>query len=1035
MRFFHCFILVATFLAPLSSTANAKEAAASNLAKSATITASSEYSGDYSAKFVADGVVPSEGSKSADRGAAWCVRGEKNNKTGWLKFSWKKPVAIGELVYFGRTAWYLNECWKDYEVYIDGGKTPVVKGTFQQKHGAQKIVLPKTMQAKELTLQFTNSYGGFNPGALEVAIFPRKVTEKELASMFTTKSGASAKVVQTLRTQPNNPTLPKYLQNLSIDTPTPEAIVALIAEMKKQHGAKFPAAKFETRLQALKEKKTPAEQATGWLAKLSPLARLQRDILLFDTDKVVVIKRNEINASHVYTYHYEGQRNGGGLYLADLKDAEAPLVPLIETPDGQILESDLSYDGKTVLFSMRKGGRPGYHVYTIGTDGKNLTQLTDGPWHDYNACWLPDGGIAFLSSRLPQFAYCWHAPVGILYRMEADGSKVQKLSANYLNDFTPYVLDDGRIIYTRWEYVDRPAIPIQSLWTINPHGTGLTGYFGNRVLTPGSLMEPRSIPGTEKIICTMTGHNGPTRGAIGVIDRSRGVNAQEAIVNITPDTPIAAVNVGCGNTGGTKPYSCPQPLDQERFLVSARGPLLVRTIDGVNKSTALPMPEDGMQYFNAMPLRPRKRPRVIPPRYCDPELAKKNEAVLFLKDVYDGLGETVKRGEVKKLRVVRELHKPLRIDPGKRAFGFQFPVISCGATYAGKEVIGEIEIGDDGSACFYVPADIPIYFIALDKDGQAVQRMRSFTHLMPGETQGCNGCHDDRLGATRPSLGALGSAMFRKTPVHLKKPEWRKTATDYSSGFTSTSGFDYTRTVQPVLDKHCIKCHDSISHPKKIDLTGGKTDFFNVSYETLARSKQGREGSPYVSWIPTYNGQEWNILQVEPRRWGSPKSKLAEVVRTGHPDKDGKLRLAKMTDAEKRRIYAWIDLNVPYYGSSETAYPETRGCRQILPPGLDAVLADVGKRRCASCHKEGKIPRREWVRITEPELNPFLVAPLAKEAGGGAWCKEVTFKDKNDPDYQKILKCFEPVTQMLQTKPRMDMSGGKFDRGVNRKCE
>ena len=83
--------------------------------------------------------------------------------------------------------------------------------------------------------------------------------------------------------------------------------------------------------------------------------------------------------------------------------------------------------------------------------------------------------------------------------------------------------------------VDRPAIPIQSLWTINPDGTGLLGYFGNRVISPATFMEARSIPGTTKILCTMTGHNGPTRGAIGVIDRSKGVNAQEAIENITPD--------------------------------------------------------------------------------------------------------------------------------------------------------------------------------------------------------------------------------------------------------------------------------------------------------------------------------------------------------------------------------------------------------------------------------------------------------------------------------------------------------------------
>ena len=214
-------------------------------------------------------------------------------------------------------------------------------------------------------------------------------------------------------------------------------------------------------------------------------------------------------ASHVYTYHYEGFQPGGGLYVVSPHDPDGPPIELVASPNGQILDCDLSHDGKTILFSWRRRQEEGYHLWAIAVDGSNLRQLTDGEWHDYNACWLPDGDIAFLTTRSPQFAYCWHAPVGVLHRMKLDGSQLVKLSANYLNDFTPEVLDDGRLIYTRWEYVDRPAIPIQSLWTINPDGTGLAGYFGNRILSPGTFMEARQLPGTHKIICTMTGHNGP----------------------------------------------------------------------------------------------------------------------------------------------------------------------------------------------------------------------------------------------------------------------------------------------------------------------------------------------------------------------------------------------------------------------------------------------------------------------------------------------------------------------------------------------
>jgi len=494
------------------------------------------------------------------------------------------------------------------------------------------------------------------------------------------------------------------------------------------------------------------------------------------------------------------------------------------------------------------------------------------------------------------------------------------------------------------------------------------------------------------------------------------VNAQEAIENITPDTPLRKVNEGNGNTGGSKPYSSPLPLDARRFLVSGRGPVLVRTIDGYCQSVALPAPADGMQYFNTRPVRPRFKPPVIPSAL--PAQPEDDLATIFLQDVYNGLEPYVRRGEVKFIRVVRELHKPLRIDPGKRAFGFQFPVISCGATYAGKQVLGEVPVDADGSACFRVPAGLPIYFMAIDQYGRAVQRMRSFTHFMPGEVQGCIGCHEHRRHASRPQLGAA----YNRPPLDLQPMEW------------GSDGFDYSRIVQPVFDQYCIKCHNSITPPKGIDLSGGKTDFFSVSYDVLAREKQCRTGTEYVNWIPTYNGHEQNILEVTPKAWGSPQSKLAEVILSGHPDQKGKPR-HEMDPKSRRRVLAWIDLNVPYYGTSETAYPDNRGCRQIVPSGLDGALAEVAKRRCAECHGGGKIPRREWIRITEPELNPFLVAPLAKSAGGSEKCGKAIFPDKNDPDYQKILAAFKPVEETLKKIPRMDMPGAEPSGTVSRCCQ
>jgi hypothetical protein len=177
--------------------------------------------------------------------------------------------------------------------------------------------------------------------------------------------------------------------------------------------------------------------------------------------------------------------------------------------------------------------------------------------------------------------------------------------------------------------------------------------------------------------------------------------------------------------------------------------------------------------------------------------------------------------------------------------------------------------------------------------------------------------------------------------------------------------------------------------------------------------------SPYTEWIWTINGAGHNVLEIEPRRWGSPASKLAEIIRTGHPDKNGKPRIA-VADADRRRVYLWIDLNVPYYGTSSSSYKKRLGSRRMYPYELDTVLKEVASRRCAECHKQA-IPRKYYTRMLKPENNSFLLAPLAKSAGGTGKCGRAIFKSKDDPDYIKIIDLFQPLKDMLENRPRADM--------------
>jgi mono/diheme cytochrome c family protein len=378
----------------------------------------------------------------------------------------------------------------------------------------------------------------------------------------------------------------------------------------------------------------------------------------------------------------------------------------------------------------------------------------------------------------------------------------------------------------------------------------------------------------------------------------------------------------------------------------------------------------------------------------------------MVEDVYKGLALDDSYLQIAQIAVVQELEKSRFADVQRRAFGFQFPVVSCGATYAPKKVWGFAEVEADGSAHFKVPAQVPIYFMALDQYGRAIQRMRSFTHLMPGERQSCVGCHANRNFVT-PNAKAQPVAAMRP-PQELTEPEW------------GVRGFSYAHIVQPVLNQHCVECHNARQRAGDIDLSGDKTDFFNVSYETLAR--RGRPGeNPFTKWIPTFNGQEANILEVTPQHWGSPASQLAEIVLSGHPDAEGQPRV-QVDSSEQRRIFTWIDLNVPYYGTSESNHYDLKGCRQIVPGALEPVLEEIASRRCAGCHQGPQgIPRDTFVRISNIDRNSFLLAPLAQSAGGAERCGKPVFASKDDPDYRAIVDTFLSVEQLLQQNPRMDM--------------
>ena len=990
-----------------------------NLAAKARVSASSQFNDSYRPEMAVRGEASADPTQP---GGEWAVRSAQN---GWFELRWDQPVEAAEVVYCARVTSPLLECFKEYAVYFNDEEKPAARGTLECRRGPQRVPLAKR-QVTKLRIEFLSSYPGSpNPGASEIAVYASPLTDAQLAAM------------------------------------------------------RLP----------------PAEKTPKSLA-------LRKDLIegRFGFRQIVLVKRKPLDISHVYVYHVEGFRPGGGLYLftpgsekgtgpicrngpegAAHKLELSPfptnggeLKCIFDAGQGMITTADLSYDGREVVFAMRRGGHvasnpvahiedisqypdeaSNYHVFRIGIDGGGLTQLTRGAHNNLDPCWLPDGGIGFISDRKPAYAYCYVVTSPVLYRMERDGSKQKRLSANYLMDFTPSAMGDGRIIYTRWEYVDRPACPIQSLWTINPDGTGLAGFYGNRVISPGTFMDARPVPGTNRVIAVATNHNGSCRGGIVEIDPAKGANSREAVRNLTPEIDIYAHRVGGGpygngmlDCGVRGQYEKPLALDDRHFLVSKGGTVQLRDFEA--NAASLLAPSDGMGFYCPLPVRKQSPPvlrgTIMPNLELPEDGSVSGEwATVFVQDVYHGLEPDVKRGEIKQIAVVQEIEKSTHTPqnnkcpdrPGMRniaVFGFQFPLVSCGATYAPKKVWGIADVDADGSAAFRVPSEVPIYFLALDAEGRAVQRMRTFTHLMPGEVQGCVGCHAHRNSVAPRAEKPLAR---RLAPQALRVPEW------------GVKGFSYPEVVQGVFDRNCVKCHNEREQPARVDLSGDMTDFFNVSYDVLCRTGTQAESnwiqhgspsgaeydhvrgmSPYVEWIWTINGAETNVLEIAPRRWGSPASKLAEVLRSGHPDKDGKPRVA-VPDEDRRRVYLWMDLNIPYYGTSSSEHKEQLGSRRMMPLDLDSTLREVASRRCASCHQAG-IPRTFYTRVMNPEKNNFLLAPLAKEAGGAGKCSKAVFLSTSDPDYQRILRTFTPVRELLRERPRPDMDATRGVRAVSR---
>lgn len=584
-------------------------------------------------------------------------------------------------------------------------------------------------------------------------------------------------------------------------------------------------------------------------------------------------------------------------------------------PDGGrfVGDVDLHFDATRLLFSMPSPQGP-WRIYEreiAGGKMRELPLIDEADVDNYDACYLPSGEILFTSTAPFIGVPCvgGAAPVANLYLFDSR-EKVRRLTFEQDHDWCPTVLEDGRVLYQRWEYADLPHFASRLLFTMNPDGTRQRAFYGSNSYWPNALFYARPIPGhPSRFAAIVGGHHGvPRMGELVLFDTSRGRFEADGAVQRIPgrDKKVEPIFRDELVDGSWPKFLHPWPLSDKYFLVSMKpepsAPWGIYLVDAFDNLTLLHA-ETGFAMFEPIPLRPRPTPPVLPNR-VDPT---NKESFVHIADIYAGKGLAgVPRGVVKSLRVVG-------YEFAFRGMGGQVNRVGFDGPWDVKRVLGTAPVESDGSAYFRIPANSPVSLQPLDGDGQALQLMRSWLTAMPGETVSCVGCHDAE---SRTSSPAVGLAL-RREPSSLTP--W----------LGPPRGFSFEREVQPVLDRHCVRCHD-----------GGqqRTDHRDLAFGPLDLRR--RPSVPLGARDPAYNTGtlfppaylqlrqfvraatiESDLHLLTPGEFHAETTRLVRLLRKGHHGVD-------LDAADWSRIVTWIDLNTPAHGTWQEIVGETRAFPQ-----------------------------------------------------------------------------------------------------------
>lgn len=660
---------------------------------------------------------------------------------------------------------------------------------------------------------------------------------------------------------------------------------------------------------------------------------------LLDFDEILFSSGEERHPGIIQANDLYNPASGGGLYVVKglksgrLKYRNVLEGTLSDNPFRAILDPDLSYDGKRIVFSyVDLADTVGFdhvynaapvpsHLYCVNVDGSGLRQLTDSRWKDYSPCWMPDGRIVFLSERRGLSNRCSglydYEPVATLFSMKPDGTDIYPISFNEVNEMYPSVDNQGRLVYTRWDYVDRDFNAAHHIWTSYPDGRDPRAPHGNypyphetldltgkaddgRNDRPWSELFIRAVPGEESLYSAIaSGHHTRAEGPLITID-----------VSIPDDNRMSQVRVITGNgklprdrelRNGQEPvYTSPWPLGKDFFLAPEGGTNNVFLLDKFGNRTLLFSAPTDLPVHDPIPVKPRPVPPVIP---CETFQGERSDdpghhpAVISMMNVYDSDFEWPEGVRIKALRIIEIFPRPMSL-PDRHD-----PKVGYGSSPNARMVLGTVPVEEDGSAYFEAPVGRAIYFQALDAEGRAVQSMRSATYVHAGEHLSCMGCHEDKWKTS--ALPQAAKALQRKPSPITPEAE-------------GSRPFSYARLAKPVLQEKCIRCH----------IQSGVDAPTSAEYKDLKRyafffHAQGRG----KGLLPKHGG-----YRTIAGRFGARESRMGKALFSERHERY--MKEGWFSREDRHRIVLWLDCNSNELGTYADAERQRSG-DVVWDPSVD----------------------------------------------------------------------------------------------------